>query len=114
MGIRTNSHLGQLLHPLVIADDHTLHLHSADFRTMVEAAAPSDLGTKDHFYLGDLSTEPPVHSFPVHQPPSGCTPPADDKPPSNVFSPSSEVSMTKGSSSGAFTSILHTVFSVCM
>jgi hypothetical protein len=73
MGVRTDGHLGRLLLPLVLPDEHTVRLHSAGFRAMVEAAAPLDPHMKGRFYPSDIfgaSSNAPVHRLSVHQDPS--------------------------------------------
>lgn len=64
MGVRTDGHLGRLLLPLVLPDEHTVRLHLAGFRAMVEAAAPLDPHMKGRFYPSDIfdaSSNTPVH-----------------------------------------------------
>jgi hypothetical protein len=78
MGVRTDGHLGRLLLPLVLPDEHTVRLHSAGFRAMVEAAAPLDPHMKGRFYPSDIfgaSSNTPVHRLSVHQDPSSSNTP---------------------------------------
>ena len=78
MGVRTDGHLGRLLLPLVLPDEHTVRLHSAGFRAMVEAAAPLDPHMKGRFYPSDIfgaSSNTPVHRLSVHQDPSSSNAP---------------------------------------
>jgi hypothetical protein len=78
MGVRTDGHLGRLLLPLVLPDEHTVRLHSAGFRAMVEAAAPLDPHMKGRFYPSDIfgaSSNTSVHRLSVHQDPSSSNTP---------------------------------------
>jgi hypothetical protein len=68
MGIRTDGHLGRLLLPLILPDEHTVRLHSVSFRAMVEAATPLDPHMKGRFYPSDIfgaSSNTSVHRLSV-------------------------------------------------
>ena len=78
MGVRTDGHLRRLLLPLILPDEHTVRLHSAGFRAMVEAAVPLDPHMKGRFYPSDIfdaSSNTPVHRLSVHQDPSSSNTP---------------------------------------
>jgi hypothetical protein len=108
MGIRTNGHLRRPQLPLILADAHTVHLHSTGFRTMVEAATLLDPHMKGHFYPSDIfgvsSTKTRVHRLCAHQLSlRSCAPDTDTLNANSVAS--LDLPMRKSFSSGALSSI---------